>query len=447
MGDGTRLSARIWRPKNSNQAPVPAVLEYIPYRKRDHTRRSDEMAYNYLAAHGFACLRVDMRGSGESEGILEDEYLSLEQRDGIDILNWIGERSWCDGKIGMIGISWGGFNSLQIAALKPAQLKAIITVCSTDDRYNDDVHYMGGTMLADNLSWASIMFARNTQPPDPEIVGEKWYDMWLERLEGSGLWLEKWMRHPWRDEYWKHGSICEDYSAITCPVLAVGGWADGYSNAIFRLLDKLEVPCKGIIGPWSHTYPHFGKPGPAIGFLQETLRWWNHWLKGIDSGIESDPALTVWMQNYAKPMALMDQRPGKWLTLPQWPDDRIKEECFYFNNNGGLSPCQKTEPDEKAYKVQSPLSVGLFGGKWCSYSVTPDLPHDQREADGGSLIFESEPLKKQISILGSPEIELDISANRPVAMVAVRLSEISPDDKASRITYGLLNLTHRDSQE
>ena len=447
MRDGTKLSARIWKPKNAVKEPVPAILEYIPYRKRDHTRRVDEMSYTYFSGHGYACLRVDMRGSGESEGVLEDEYLPLEQQDGIDILKWISDQPWSNGDVGMIGISWGGFNSLQLAALQPPELKAIITVCSTDDRYTDDIHYMGGTMLADNLSWAQVMFARNTQPPDPEIVGDDWFENWLDRLSGSGLWLKKWMEHPHRDAYWEHGSVNEDYSAIKIPTLAVGGWADGYSNAIFRLLENLKAPVKGIIGPWSHIYPQFGKPGPAIDFLQEQLRWWNHWLKGIDTGVNTDPDLTVWQQDYTKPASSRNYIPGQWLSVDSWKNREQKERVFYLDEEAALSENTDKKPEQRVFKVQSPLSVGLFGGKWCSYSVTPDLPHDQREDDGGSLIFESEQLRKPLSILGSPSIELEISSSKPVAMVAVRLSDISPDDKATRITYGLLNLTHRESHK
>ncbi len=217
---------------------------------------------------------------------------------------------WCNGNVGMMGISWGGFNGLQIAALRPPALKAIITVCSTDDRYADDVHYMGGCLLGDNLSWASVMFAFNSLPPDPRVVGPKWKEMWAERLSGSGLWLEKWLRSQRRDEYWKHGSVCEDYSAIQCPVFAISGWADGYSNAVFRLMQNLDVPRLGLIGPWSHRYPHMGVPGPAIGFLQEALRWWDQWLTGKDTQIMSEPMLRLWIQDSVAPSTGYAQRPG-----------------------------------------------------------------------------------------------------------------------------------------
>jgi hypothetical protein len=255
------------------------------------------------------------------------------------------------------------------------------------------------------------------------------------------------MRHPWRDEYWKHGSVCEDFGRIQCPVLAVGGWADGYTNAVFRLLEGLESPCKGIIGPWSHVYPHFGTPGPAIGFLQESRRWWDHWLKGIDSGLMEEPALTLWLQDYAPPRTSLSHRPGRWISLDSWPSEHVAQRELWLAEDGGLSANRPEPAAERPFKIQSPLSVGLFGGKWSFYAVAPDLPHDQREEDGGAVVFESEPLEQDLSIVGAPVVELDLASNRPTAMLAVRLTDVSPDDKATRVTFGLLNLTHRDGHE
>lgn len=443
MADSVRLSARIWLPKTARYKPVPAILEYIPYRKRDLTRPRDEQNYGYFAGHGYAGVRVDIRGTGESEGVLKDEYLPQELEDGIAIINWIAAQPWCNGSVGMIGISWGGFNGLQIAALQPPALKAVISLCSTDDRYADDVHYMGGCLLGDNLSWASTMFARNSKPPDPEVIGERWRELWMQRLEGSGLWLEKWLHHQQRDEYWKHGSICEGFGKIRCPVMAVSGWADGYSNAVFRLLTGLQVPRKGLIGPWSHKYPHYGEPGPAINFLRESLRWWDCWLKNIDNGVMQEPMLRVWMQDSVPPTTRYEQRPGRWVAEDTWPSPRI-EQCVHPLAPGRIyAPSRESKNHKRT--IQSPLSVGLFAGKWCSYSATPDLPHDQREEDGGALVFDSAPLKEPLELLGAPTVALELSSNKPVAMVALRLSDIAPDDKATRVTYGILNLTHRNS--
>ncbi|AGA34642.1 Cocaine esterase-like protein [Thioalkalivibrio nitratireducens DSM 14787] len=446
MSDGVQLAARIWHPDDAQAHPVPAILEYIPYRRRDSTRIRDDVIHRYFAGHGYACVRVDLRGSGDSEGVLQDEYLQQELDDGVEVIRWISEQPWCSGGVGMIGISWGGFNGLQIAAMRPPALKAVVSVCSTDDRYADDVHHMGGCLLGDNLSWASTMFAYNSLPPDPEIVGPQWRDLWFQRLEGSGFWLEQWLRHQRRDDYWQHGSICEDWSAVQCPVMAVSGWADGYSNAVFRLLANLQVPRLGLVGPWSHKYPHQGVPGPAIGFLQECLRWWDRWLKGRETGIMNEPMLRVWMQDSVPPTTYYDERPGWWVGEPGWPSPQVHRQFFTLAWPGTLEPESEAVP-ERVMTLRSPLSVGLFAGKWCSYAATPDLPHDQREEDGGAMVFTSAPLDEPLEILGAAKLDLQLTVDRPVAMVAARLSDVAPDDKTTRVTYGLLNLTHRDSSE
>ncbi|OBJ72990.1 CocE/NonD family hydrolase [Mycobacterium sp. 1274756.6] len=444
MADGCRLAARIWLPRDAEQRPVPAVLEYLPYRKRDGTRERDTLNHPYLAGHGYACVRVDMRGSGDSDGLLTDEYLPAEQDDGCDVIAWIAEQPWCDGNVGMMGISWGGFNSLHVAARRPPALKAIISASATDDLYVDNMHYMGGCLLSDNLSEATVMFANNSLPPDPEIVGDRWRQMWLERLDGSGLWVEKWLEHQHRDEYWKRASVDEDYSALQCPVLAVGGWADGYTNAIFRLLQHLEVPRKGLIGPWGHKYPHLGVPGPAIGFLQEVVRWWDHWLKGIDNGVMDEPMLRAWMQDSVAPHPTYAERPGRWVGVPGWPSPHTDDLRYTLTPRGLAERPDAEQTPERSLTINSPLSVGLSGGKWASYAATPDLPTDQRDSDGGALVFDTEPLTEPLEVLGLPELDLEITADKPVAMVAARLSDVAPDGEATRVTYGLLNLTHRD---
>ncbi|ROO30170.1 CocE/NonD family hydrolase [Salinisphaera orenii] len=452
MADGVRLAARIWMPEDAESEPVPAILEYIPYRKSDHTRARDDLNHPYFAGHGYASIRVDIRGSGDSEGVLTDEYTSQELEDGVRIIDWLAGQPWCDGNVGMIGISWGGFNGLQIAALQPEALKAVITVCSTDDRYADDVHYMGGCMLLDNLSWASVMFAGNASPPDPAVVGDNWRAMWLDRLKGSGLWLDQWTRHQHRDPYWKHGSVCEDFSRVQCPVFAVSGWADGYSNAVFRLLARLEAPCKGLVGPWSHRYPHLGKAGPAIGFLQESLRWWDHWLKGEDTGVMDEPALRAWMLDSIAPARSYEVRPGRWVGEAGWPSAHIVERRFALGDGtlvDAADPDATDAPTDASAprSICSPLKTGLMAGKWCSYANGPDLAGDQRDDDAGSLVFDTAPLAEPLEILGAVVVELELAVDRPLAMIAARLNDVRPDGSVTRVTYGVLNLTHRDSHE
>jgi len=440
---GHRLAARIWLPEDADTTPVPAILEFLPYRKRDGTAERDELTHPYYAAHGYACVRVDMRGSGDSTGILEGEYLQSEQDEALEVLEWIVSQPWCSGNTGMIGISWGGFNGLQVAALRPASLKAIVTIASTDDRYADDIHYMGGVMLKDNLTWGSTMFAFNSRPPDPALIGDQWRDEWMARLKANDPWIIEWLEHQSRDAFWQHGSVCDNYEDIECAVYAVGGWADGYSNAIPRLLSGLKSPCKGLIGPWAHKYPHFALPGPRIGFLQETLRWWDHWLKGVDNGIQNEPAYRAWMQQSVAPKTHYTTRAGHWVAESQWPSANIGKTTMHLAE----SKLQDHPADNTTLHIQTPLTMGTRQGTWCGHGVNPDAPNDQREDDGCSVVFDTEPLEKDTHLWGAPQVHLTLSSDQPTAFVVARLNDVAPDGSSTRITYGVLNLTHRESHE
>ena len=444
MADGTRLSGRVWLPVDAESSPVPAILEYIPYRKGDGTVTRDSEMHPYFAGHGYAAVRVDMRGSGESEGVLLDEYLTQEQDDAVEVLAWLARQPWCTGTVGLIGKSWGGFNGLQIAARRPPQLAAVVSVCSTVDRYNDDVHYIGGNVLASKmLPWASTMLGFNALPPDPDVVGDRWRTMWMDRLKGSPPFVEAWLTHQRRDDYWKHGSICEDYASIACPVYAVGGWADGYSNAVPRLLEGLDVPRKGLIGPWGHQYPHAGNPGPAIGFLQECLHWWDHWLKGVDTGIMDEPMLRVWMQGWDTPRPALETRSGRWVAEPSWPSPRARKRSYVLDSHGLV----ETPSGDDSMVVDGSQLVGLEAGDWCPAGGPADLPPDQRAEDARSLCFDTPPLTHPLDILGFPEVSLSLTASRPRAAVAVRLCDVAPDGTSLLVTRGVLNLSHVNSHE
>ena len=444
LKDGTRLAAKMWLPEDSEQKPVPVILEYIPYRKRDGTRTRDQGLHMYFAGHGYACVRLDIRGTGDSEGLIDDEYTVQEQLDGCEAIAWLAKQSWCDGQVAMIGISWGGFNGLQIAARQPPALKTIITVGSTDDRYATDIHWVGGCLSKDNFDWSSTMFAHNDLPPDPAIVGEKWRDMWKARIEHNEPWILTWLKHQRRDAYWKQGSVCEDFSKIKIPVYAVNGWADNYSESVPRLLAALKGPRLGLIGPWAHSYPFDATVAPAIGWLQEAVRWFDHWLKNIDTGIMKEPLYRVWMQDSVPPQTSYRERPGRWVGESQWPSPRIVHEKHYLNFGGHLGR-KKTAP--KKASICSPLWVGLGAGEVGRYGEDAEWALDQREDDGGSLVFTSQPLTKPFEILGAPQVHLEFSSDKPQALVCVRLNDVAPDGSSTRVTVGLLNLTHRDSHE
>jgi putative CocE/NonD family hydrolase len=444
MKDGVRIAARIWLPEDAEQRPVPAIIEYIPYRKRDSTRLSNEAQHPYYASFGYACIRPDIRGSGDSDGLPMDEYEQPEQDDAVEIIAWAARQRWCTGKVGMFGISWGGFSSLQVAARRPPALKAIITHCSTDDRYTDDAHYTGGLINECMFyGWGVAHTANGPRPPDPAIVGDRWRDMWMKRLAALDFYVGNWLSHQRRDAFWKHASIDEDYSAITCAVYAQGGWTDPYRCTVARMLANLKCPRKGLVGPWGHQYPHQANlPGPAIDWLTEALRWWDHWLKGIDTGVMKEPMYRVWMQS--KPAMLkMRDIPGRWVAEEQWPTRRIEARTMYLTG-GGLSA---SAGPEQRLTLRPQQTVGITAPRWYTPDLDTEMPTDQSMDDARSLSFDSMVLAEDFEILGAAVLNLELSVDKPIAFIAVRLNEVQSNGESWRVTYGVLNLTHRDSHE
>jgi len=440
LPDGTELYARIWRPVGTGR--FPALLEYLPYRLSDWTAPRDAQRHPWYAGHGYASVRVDVRGHGNSGGLPGDEYDATELADGVAVVDWLAAQPWCSGRVGMFGISWGGFNSLQIAALAPEPLKAVVTVCSTDDRYDNDVHYLGGSVLAvDMHAWSATMLAFAARPPDPQYAGPGWREQWLQRLDHLDPLIHTWLDHQARDGYWQHGSVCEDYSAIRAAVLAVGGWADPYRDTVLRLAQHLDAPMRGIIGPWSHQYPDRGlPPGPAIGFLQETLRWWDQWLKDEDTGVMAEPLLRTWMNESVPPATSYPERPGRWLGEDAWPSPAIAMTTYRLDGT-----LRSSQPGP--VQVASPQHTGVDAGRFFPFGNDADLPPDQREEDGRSVCFDSAPLARRIEILGNARVRLRLSSLGTRGQVIARLCDVAPDGSSTLVTRGVLNLLSRHGRD
>lgn len=437
LGDGCRLSARLWKPVDAHHSPVPVLLEYLPYRKRDGTCARDALTHPWFAARGYACLRVDIRGNGDSEGIMQDEYTPQELSDALEIIDQMAAKPWCNGRVGMMGISWGGFNGLQVAALGPDPLKAVITLCSTVDRYCDDIHYKGGCLLNENLGWGATMWSYSSRAPDPALRAD-WRALWLQRLENEPFLPALWLRHQRRDAYWQHGSVIEDYNAIKAKVLAIGGWGDAYKNAVPQLVEALPG-AKGIVGPWVHKYPHFAVPEPRIGFLQEALRWWDRWLKDVDTGVEQDPDYRAYLMDGVRPARWYTERAGRWVAEEYGAASHIPYRTLHLTNVGlsdGSGPLTA--------KIHSAQDCGAEAGEYCAIWLGPELPGDQRRDDTYSATYDSAPAEDDVDIFGAPRITFRLASDKPQAQIAVRLSHIHPDGASTRITYGVLNLSHRD---
>jgi putative CocE/NonD family hydrolase len=446
LPDGVRLGIRLWLPEDAQDGSVSAILDAVPYRKSDGTAIGDAAWGTYFAAHGFAFARVDLRGSGDSSGILDDEYTEQEQRDTERVIEWLAARPWCTGAVGMIGVSWGGFAALQMARRSPVggQLRGVVAIHASDDRYADDVHYIGGCVSAMDMSqWATSMLAYLNQPPDPAVVGPGWRDAWHERLRKAKPFIEPWLSHQRRDAYWQQGSACEDYGAIKCPVFAVGGWSDGYRDMVLRVVEHVSAPVRGLIGPWGHTSPERGAPGPAIGFLQECLRFFAASLDGADNGFFDEPRLISYMQEPVAPAGSYAERPGRWVADPCWPSPAV-DSWVHVVAAERLSDPNAAEPSAGTRSVSSPQGTGVHGGVWCGDGSPADFPLDQRPDDGASLCWDSAPLAERVELLGKGEVQLELSVDRPHALVAARVCDVAPDGTSTMIARGVLNLSRRD---
>jgi len=424
MDDGVRIALTIYVPDALGDGPFPTVVESVPYRKDDEFMAPDYRTYSYLGQQGFAGVRIDIRGTGASAGIIHDEYLEREQRDTLAVFDWLDAQDWCDGNLGMWGISWGGFSALQTAMLRPRQLKAIAPMHATHDRFACDVHYTGGLAhAAEQVDWPGAMVATNALPPDPDIFGEGWREEWMRRLEKTPQWIFEWLRHQTRDDYWLHGSPCADYAAIACPTLLVGGWLDGYVDGMVALAEHLTCETRAIIGPWGHYRPATGVPEPTLDHFELLARWFGHHLRGDDNGIMDMPAVTVFVRDHAPFDG--DAVTGYWRAESCWPPHDQEESWVLADLEHG--PVQWSGPHW----------VGSHAPFWDRAGFESiDSTYD----DAVSMQFTSPPLAGSMEILGAPVVTVRVSTDRPLGMVAARLLAIDPDGRGHLVCRASRNL-------
>ena len=449
--DGTELSANLWLPDDASPAsPAPAILELIPYRKDDWRANADESRGRYLAARGYVLCRVDVRGTGRSDGIALDEYTAGETRDGYDLVEWLAAQPWCTGRVGMWGISYGGFTSIQVAALRPPHLRAIVPMYATDDRYTDDVHYIGGCVTASELTqYAVSQVASNALPALPAREGEDWIAAWRRRLEATPVWLLPWLRHQRDGAYWRQGSLAPAYERIEAAVLLVGGWMDAYVDPALRMLERCPAPRRAIVGNWSHEFPDDGYPGPNLDWLHELVRFYDHWLKGEPNGTMDESALTWFQRDFAPPEPFPAAWPGRWRAVAAYPPAGAGRRSLWLAGGdeplrGGLAGAPPSAGG--AMRFPHRPTAGLRGGlSWGAGGAPNGLARDIRPDEAGAPTYTSEPLEAALEILGMAELVVQVSTEMPVATLVARLSDVAPDGTSGQVTMGILNLTHRRS--
>jgi uncharacterized protein len=439
MDDGVRIALTLHFP--DTPPPWPVVFEARPYRKDDFSDATS--IYRRLCDEGgLAVCRADVRGTGSSEGDAVDEYTPRELLDHVGTIAWLAAQDWSNGNVGMYGTSYSGFNSLQVAALRPPALKAIIPIYATDRRYTDDVHYGGGARRGiDFLDYPAYMVALIALPPVPSVYGEGWREEWHRRIAANDPWELGWLEHQNEDDYWRHGSVFFDYDSIEAATLVIAGHADGYRNMAFRAFERLKGPKKILFGPWSHMSPRLSMPGPRIDHVPVMIAWWKRWLGG-DASVDVEPPISIFVRRWTDPAPDSDTYAGGWRAEPAWPPARLTENRRRLDS--GVGPSAGATNGRDTLEIRG--DVGVTASIWCAATLPFGLPWDQRPDEAFSLVYDW-PVAEETEIMGRPRVELSVAASVPVAFVSAKLCDVAPDGRSAMVTRGILNLAHRNSDE
>jgi len=434
MNDGVRLAVTFYKPvPRSAGERFPVLFEFLPYRKDDGGYIGVYSLYAYFVQRGYILARVDIRGTGASEGMFPlREYSERELDDAVDVIDQLSRMPGSNGNVGMWGISWGGFNAIQVAMRRPPALKAILAAMATDDLYHDDIHYIDGAFHVDE--WAFWFDHSKGIPRSPDYpLDEAYYRERFESYPG----LLTYLKQQRDGEFWSRNSLRGQYGKIQIPCYLIGGLLDGYRDSIPRMLGEMKVPLKAEIGPWNHAWPDDGVPGPNYEWRHEAVRWWDRWLKGKETGVRNDPRLVIFHRGGHAPDAGMTMTPGRWLA-GDWPIPGTTWKKLFPAANGRLQEQPGSASADALFYVPSyGISTGLWWG---------EPTGDMRPDDAGGLVYDSDVLREKLEIIGLPRVRLRVKADAPLAHWAARLEDIFPDGRVALVTGGLLNGSQRRSR-
>jgi putative CocE/NonD family hydrolase len=436
MPDGVRLAADLHIPTGGDsEARYPVLLEYLPYRKTES--RGDRFSrYSYFVECGYIVARVDIRGTGNSEGkLVHYEYTEQEQKDGESVIAWLSKQPFSNGNVGMFGISWGAFNSIHMAMRNPPALKAIIALMGTDDLYQDDIHFIDGVLHFDSYEVGQDV--ENAVPGAPDFVVDEQY--FRNRFD-TEPWLVIYKRQQRDGPFWNRASLNERYDSIRVPTFVIGGWYDGYRDSVPRMLQHLRAPVKAMLGPWAHVWHNDAYPKPQMEWRHEAVRWFDHWLKDGDTGILDEPRFAVYVRRWHPPGIELAEAPGDWRFEDGWPLQRGQSWVLNAHADHTLG---ETRPVKGSHELEYVPSEGVDAGRGVMW--WGDFAPDQRSTDARSLVFDSAPLEGDVEILGFPKALLNVSTSASRANWIARLSDVAPDGGVTLITGAAMNGTHRNS--
>jgi uncharacterized protein len=431
MKDGIRLAATLYVPTGAKAGErFPALLEYLPYRKDDDEAVRDFGTHTYFAKRGYVGARVDIRGFGASEGAPPGrEYSQQEQQDAEQVIAWLASQPWSNGNVGMLGISWGGFNAIQMALRRPPALKAILAAAATDELFKEDVHYIDGVFHVDEFELTMDLDQGRTGAPEFSLE-----EAAIGPRMDSEPWSLTYMKHQRDGAFWR--APLQPIDTLKVPAFLIGGLQDGYRDSIPRMLEKVKAPLKAWIGPWNHGFPNDSDYGPLYEWRDQAVRWFDYWLKGRDTGVLSDPKLIVYQQHWRAPGSQPQDLPGEW-RAETWPPAGAAAATLYLQPEHRLSWEHAGSGRDQLRNVPS---SGVEAGFWWGELLT-----DQRPVDAYSLTYDSAVLAEDIAILGLPRVILQVSADAPLADWFVRLSDVAPDGGVTMVTGAGINGAQRDS--
>lgn len=438
MKDGTRLAVTWWKPTPRGPAEkFPVLLELLPYRKEDSFYARDYPLYDYFVRRGFLMAKVDIRGTGGSDGPLPArEYSEPELDDAVEVIAQLARQPLSNGNVGMWGISWGGFNAIQTAMRRPPELKAIIALHATDDLFHDDVRYIDGGLHID--LYTLEIDHENALPKTPEYLVDSAY--FRNRFE-SYPWVLTYLKQPADGPFWRKNGLRFNTDRLQVPAYFIGGLLDGYRDMPLRALEYLQGPVKVEIGPWNHSWPDDGTPGPNYEWRRRAVRWWNHWLRGEESGLMQEPRLLVFQRDGHQPDRNLETTPGRW-RFEDWPVKGARRDTLLLqpdNRLGSVGGGAAKGEVRLSYRPGFGTTVGDWWGE-------PSA--DMRPDDAGSLLFDSAVLDSAIHILGFPRLRLEAVAGAELANWTARLEDVAPDGAVSLVAGAVLNGTqYRSSVE
>lgn len=426
------LSADLFLPVDAG--PVPALVTVLPYRKDAWAGLLNRDNLHGFAAHGYAGLLVDLRGTGSSDGEQRAPFHPDEADDGVAAVEWAATQPWCDGGVGMWGHSYGAVMALRTAARGASHLKAIVPVMGMLDPERDFVHPDGRRGCLSSLGvWGMHTLLTQLLPPMDDAAGLAEQRRWQGRLDRTEPYLVDLFRHGPGHPVWRARAI--DASRITVPAFCIGGWQDLFCAATIRAYEQINGPKRLLVGPWTHTMPD-AAPFAAADFIALALPWWDRWLRGVDNEVDTEPSVVLFVQGGA----------AHWRRYGSWPPGKTAAR---FTTGPRTTRLRATPDDdgEPRRRWAAPTAViaehrsdptaGALGALWGVPSRGLDHPLDQHDDDMRSLIVTTDRMAADMLIVGSPVVHATAVSDggRPNQFI-VKLADVDPTGRSTLITCG-----------